>query len=245
MNKTIVKQENLYKTMIFMVHPDRNPTDPNATRKTQEVNVNRNNIDMLANFVRLWHLPIIIENYVYRNTNRNTNQNTNRNTNFYTNPNGDSVVVNVGDIVNIRSFGEVFVIGVDDVTKGRMAGGVKFTVYSERRRNFYNFKTINGKLFGAQILGTMNRNQIKDLQTKYIGSYGRKPGDSTIVTEQEMFAKHGIERNRNYMGKGYMVRIIGFGSPFELIRTTAKCVIIKYMGQEHRKSITKVHEVIK
>jgi hypothetical protein len=69
--------KTIYKDLIKLVHPDINRNMPDATHRAQQVNVCKNNPDMLRRLAVAWGL--MKNTVVTPNTNQNTtNQNTGR-----------------------------------------------------------------------------------------------------------------------------------------------------------------------
>ena len=263
---TLVKRENLYKYLVMIVHPDRNPNDPLATKKTQDVNFNKSNPDVLIALAKAWNLPIAIEGdspYTSTPDPRNTRptvnpfqgrSNTGRSNfdNFrdmfnQTSRNGSTNTFrpSIMDIIYIRSMCDAYVLTVDPITTGKFVGGIKYSIYSSLKNQFYSYKTTRGTIAGVdKRIGTFDRTELKRLTDLFLEKFGRRASKTNVQPSdiRGQFMKVGLEQNRFYGGTK-KVRIVGWGGVFDVEKTTSKCVYINYCGTSTRKSIDKVRVV--
>ena len=262
---TLVKRENLYKYLVMIVHPDRNPNDPLATKKTQDVNFNKSNPDVLIALAKAWNLPIAIDgNSPYTSTpdprtasTRNPfegRSNTGRSNfdNFrdmfnQTAQNGSNNTFrpSIMDIIYIRSMGDAYVLTVDPITTGKYAGGIKYSIYSSLKNQFYSYKTTRGTIAGVdRRIGTFDRTELKRLSDMYLEKFGSRVNKNDVQPSdiRSQFAKVGLFQNLMYR-RTKSVRIVGWSGVWEVEKTTEKCVYINYYGTPTRKSIDKVRAI--
>jgi hypothetical protein len=263
---TLVKRENLYKYLVMIVHPDRNPNDPLATKKTQDVNFNKNNPDVLIALAKVWGLPIAIEgDSPYTSTPDPRRNTTTRNPFEGTSNTGRSNFDNfrdmfnqrvrenstnrfkpsVQDVIFIRSLGKCYVVSIEPITSGKFSGGTKYHIFSTLKNTFYQYKTTSGVIAGVDNrMGTFPMSELTRLNEMFLEQYGRRLNKNGVrpIDIKTQFSKVGLEQYRNYNGSK-KVRIVGWSGVYDVIKTTEKCVYINYCGTSTRKSIDKVRAV--
>lgn len=247
MNTITVKKENLYKILIGIVHPDRNPNDPTATQKAQDVNFNKSNPSVLMALAKMWHIPIIIDgentnNGSYVNPNNSTSRST-FNENIFNRSTSTFKPV-VCDIVNIRGLGSCYILGIETITTGKYSGGTKYHIWSTLKHSFYNYRTNTGVIAGVvSSLGKISTSQLNDYKEQFLNIYGRRVDKNVSTLDiRKQFEKVGLKQNTFYGGTK-KVKVVGYGEVFDVQKTTEKCVYILYYGKSTRKSIDKIRTV--
>lgn len=233
---------SLYRSLAKKVHPDFNGGGAEFTRKMQEVNRFKNDPEMLLKLARQWGLNIdgtFDHDYFDRKSEKFKNK-------VY-----DAVV---GAIVR-RTFqrGRYIydirgvIIKIRDIKKGKLRGGKEFFVYNFLTEKIWSFKTIDPNPF--TVVGMADSNDVQRgvdrlTHAKEIQKAKRK---SSQELADARFSELGLKKNYNYEKNGLHVEVSISGWFAKLIRTTAKCVYVKfsYSDKIRRFNISKVSYVVK
>jgi hypothetical protein len=217
----------LYKKLIRLVHPDLNSNMPEAIERSQKVNINKNNFDVLKRLGLMWKL------LTYKDFGEEPPRQ------FYRTSNN---VLHVGSYVTILKTsiaGEVgILLEIRTIKKGRYADYEEYIIGTQDR-NIYKFKvhrTSLNKYFKLGIVAP--RSEFASLKNKYVNMKYK-----TV----DAFGKFGLVQNRDYsFMKNRTVEFIRGRYKYSgvLIRTTKKCIYVLYCGKEWRVNIDKVLDVI-
>jgi hypothetical protein len=230
---------SLFREIAKQVHPDLNGGSVNTTRMMQEVLANRNNEAALLNLARKWGLKLdgSFDDKAFSQRSSQERAQT-------------VFEAVVGAIVAYsflikRRYVDVrgVIIGIRDITKGKMAGAKEYTIYNFRDRKIWKHKGMGTPSF--HIVGMATN---EDLQLGIESKKRIDDNNKTIKREEQEWAYNrfryfGLVPNKNYEGRSIEALISFRGGPSwkAVKRTTKKCVYIYAYNENSERRISLKH----
>ena len=138
------------------------------------------------------------------------------------------------------------IIGIRNITKGRLSGGYEFKIYDFENNDIWNMKTMETNPF--TIVGMADKDIVNEGQQKVEFNKSQKKTVAKIkqTNADNHFDRLGLKKNKRYDSMGYQVLIRykgGISKWEDLIRTTPKSAYIHcygYKNDERRINISAI-----